>query len=102
MSEENLSVGWHADPFGRHERRWWTGDEWSERVSTPGGVQSLDPPGVIASPFAGLEDLPASPMSDVPTAIKPPSAAPTIAWWFGLLVMAGLLVLIALAVLSLS
>ena len=102
MSDENRSVGWHADPFGRHTRRWWTGEEWSERVATSDGEQLLDPPGVVASPFAGLEDLPAAPMSDIPAPITAPSAAPTIAWWFGLLVMAGLLVLIALAIVSLS
>lgn len=36
--------GWHADPFRRHESRYWDGAGWSEHVSN-GGVQSLDPPG---------------------------------------------------------
>jgi len=34
--------GWHNDPLGRHESRYWDGTQWTEHVSD-GGVQSTDP-----------------------------------------------------------
>lgn len=37
-------AAWKADPFGRHEHRYWNGTSWTEHVSD-GGVQSTDPPG---------------------------------------------------------
>ena len=35
-------AGWHADPTGRHESRYWDGTGWSSHVSSA-GVTSLDP-----------------------------------------------------------
>lgn len=35
-------AGWHADPRGRHELRYWDGSAWTEHVSD-GGVQATDP-----------------------------------------------------------
>jgi uncharacterized protein YxjI len=35
--------GWHADPMGRHELRYWDGSQWTEHVSSH-GRQSVDPP----------------------------------------------------------
>ncbi|MEH3032463.1 MAG: AIM24 family protein [Aeromicrobium erythreum] len=37
-------AGWHADPEGRYEYRYWDGSSWTEHVST-GGVQSQSPLG---------------------------------------------------------
>lgn len=34
--------GWNADPHGRHELRYWDGEEWTEHVSDR-GVTALDP-----------------------------------------------------------
>jgi hypothetical protein len=34
--------GWSADPTGRHEYRYWDGDEWTEHVSDR-GVSAVDP-----------------------------------------------------------
>ena len=34
---------WHPDPFGRYERRYWDGVQWTEHV-TSAGAQSTDPP----------------------------------------------------------
>src|SRR5574341_2532487 len=34
---------WHADPTGRHERRYWDGAQWTDRVSDR-GVEATDPP----------------------------------------------------------
>jgi hypothetical protein len=34
--------GWHADPAGRHQSRWWDGTRWTEHVSDAGQV-GVDP-----------------------------------------------------------
>ena len=36
-------AGWHPDPLGRHEHRYWDGTQWTEHVSSH-GKQSVDPP----------------------------------------------------------
>jgi hypothetical protein len=33
---------WHPDPTGRHQRRFWDGREWSDRVAD-GGLEGTDP-----------------------------------------------------------
>lgn len=38
-----IAAGWLTDPSGRHERRYWSGSEWTEHV-TDGGVKGTDPP----------------------------------------------------------
>ncbi len=38
-----IAPGWLTDPSGRHERRYWSGSEWTEHV-TDGGVPDTDPP----------------------------------------------------------
>ena len=40
MSES--APGWHPDPQGRHEHRFWDGTAWTDQVSD-GGVVSTDP-----------------------------------------------------------
>ena len=35
-------AGWHGDPSGRHELRYWDGSQWTENVSD-GGTASTDP-----------------------------------------------------------
>jgi hypothetical protein len=37
--------GWFADPYVRHERRYWSGTAWTEHV-TDRGVPATDPPPV--------------------------------------------------------
>ena len=50
-------AGWHADPAGTHEHRWWDGAAWTEHVAD-GGVAAVDPlPGVPASGLALTEAL---------------------------------------------
>jgi uncharacterized protein YxjI len=41
------AAGWHADPFGRYESRYWDGAAWTAHVST-GGKTATDEP--VASP----------------------------------------------------
>lgn len=100
-THNELEAGWHADPYGRFERRWWTGQAWSERVAS-GRTQSLDPPGVDAAPDARIHEGPADPIHDAHLPIAPPPAAPTVVWWISLLVFAALVVLIVLSALALS
>src|SRR6202042_240724 len=38
-----IAPGWLVDPSGRHEKRYWSGSEWTEHV-TDGGVPGIDPP----------------------------------------------------------
>jgi hypothetical protein len=44
--------GWDADPYGRHELRYWDGAEWTDHVSDA-GVQSRDAPERM-SPWAAM------------------------------------------------
>lgn len=32
-------AGWHPDPTGRHQSRWWDGERWTDKVSDP-NIQS--------------------------------------------------------------
>ncbi|MCH1883949.1 phospholipid scramblase-related protein [Agrococcus sp. ARC_14] len=46
---EHVPAGWYADPFGRHEHRYWDGAQWTEHVGSQ-GRQMTDAP-VVAPPF---------------------------------------------------
>lgn len=56
---------WLPDPTGRHQYRWWDGENWTDQVADD-GVQSVDP---VSSTEAGL------PLEKPPSA--PPPAGPT-------------------------
>lgn len=43
------SPGWNPDPTGRHEYRYWDGDDWTDDVSDD-GVTAVDPLDVAAPP----------------------------------------------------
>jgi hypothetical protein len=57
MSETPVDVpaGWHPDPRGRHDMRYWDGAKWTDHVSDA-GVTSTDPVTKKKSLFARLED----------------------------------------------
>ena len=38
------AAGWHPDPAGRHQQRWWDGSAWTDQVADDGAV-STDPAG---------------------------------------------------------
>ena len=38
-----IAAGWLADPFAKHDQRYWSGTEWTEHV-TDDGVPGTDPP----------------------------------------------------------
>jgi hypothetical protein len=54
---------WHADPFDRFELRYWSGEKWTEHVST-GGSTSIDPP-EHRPQEAGRPDVPSWPAPSV-------------------------------------
>lgn len=56
---------WEPDPTGRHQYRWWDGEEWTDQVADD-GIQSVDP---VSTAEAGL------PLETPPSA--PPPAGPT-------------------------
>ena len=62
MSEATgqVTAGWHADPFGRNELRYWDGKAWTEHVST-GGAQKTDPPVAMPVPPPVSPALPPPP-----------------------------------------
>jgi len=48
---DTSSGGWHPDPTGRHQHRWWDGTQWTDQVSD-GGATSTDP--MTAPPAAPM------------------------------------------------
>lgn len=73
--------GWHPDPMGRHEYRYWDGSQWSDHVSDRGttGVDPLiaGPPATEAA-AAVPDDEPATDptaLPDRPVAAAVPAAA---------------------------
>ncbi len=44
LMADEVAAGWHADPMGRHQWRWWDGSAWTEHVAG-GGVATTDPIG---------------------------------------------------------
>ena len=61
--------GWYADPYQRHESRYWNGQAWSEHVGDHGQT-FVDPPG---------ERPPQAASMPAPTAAQPGGPAPTYA-----------------------
>jgi RsiW-degrading membrane proteinase PrsW (M82 family) len=70
-----VSPGWHKDPFGAAELRWWDGAAWTEYVSSAGVVASS--PAQVTAPTIPT-DLP-----QVPSAPQAPSAPEAQASPFG-------------------
>jgi hypothetical protein len=44
-----ISAGWHSDPSGRHQLRYWDGAAWSDHVSDSGAT-AIEPLGMAAPP----------------------------------------------------
>ncbi|HNJ98893.1 MAG TPA: DUF2510 domain-containing protein [Ilumatobacteraceae bacterium] len=42
--------GWHPDPYGRHQLRWWDGQQWTSQVSDQGVVRDENAPAQPAPP----------------------------------------------------
>jgi predicted enzyme related to lactoylglutathione lyase len=70
-------AGWHADPFGRYELRYYDGAQWTEHVSTQGN-QYVDQPVYAADPEpAAAAPAAAQPVAEQPVAADPAATAPT-------------------------
>lgn len=56
------TAGWHADPAGRFEHRWWDGAAWTDDVATGGAASKdpLEPAADPASPTAPGQATPGS------------------------------------------
>jgi hypothetical protein len=77
---ESTTPGWHRDPSGRHEHRFWDGAGWTDDVSDA-GIESKD--AVEFSPPADPSNQPteavphvAGPPTTVGPAVYPPTYAP--------------------------
>jgi hypothetical protein len=54
----DAGAGWHPDPAGRFEHRWWDGQGWTDQVSTA-GVTQVDPQGhTVPEPDLSLLERP--------------------------------------------
>jgi uncharacterized protein YxjI len=71
---DGAPAGWHPDPFGRHEYRWWDGFRWGEQVSS-GGRQGNDPP--VPSPSASVPVVGHSPQQIQRQVVRQAGVAPT-------------------------
>ncbi len=47
-----MAGGWHPDPYGRAEQRYWDGDRWTEHVVRAGAL-TTDDPEATTTPAAG-------------------------------------------------
>jgi len=74
-------AGWHPDPLGRHEHRYWDADRWTDRVADQGAIKKdpFDAAEAIAAPVgpsmvnppAITQTRPAEPAATEPTANPP-------------------------------
>ena len=59
---------WEPDPTGRHQYRWWDGEEWTDQVADD-GVQSVDPVNIAEANLPrDAAPLPPPPPGSVPGA----------------------------------
>ena len=54
----DTTPGWHPDPTGRHDHRYWDGSQWSEHVADA-GVSGTDPLDAVAPEATTAEAAPA-------------------------------------------
>lgn len=88
---------WQADPFGRYERRWWNGTEWTQRVSD-GAHPGIDTPVIDSAPHAPNLDRPASPITDALLPLPRRDLATTVGVFLTLLAITALVVLMAVVI----
>lgn len=95
--ETERQIGWHADPFGRFEQRWWDGAAWTEKIRT-GRTAGIDPPGIEVAPVAISEPEPARPIEDALLPIQRPRIADKLALFVGWIVFLALIAVFVVAV----
>ena len=79
-------AGWHPDPTGRYEYRYWDGSAWSAHVSQDGGTASdpLDTPPAASTPLADpISTASVAPATAAPSASSttPPRTPRVLAVW---------------------
>ncbi len=70
LDDDSTLAGWHRDPSGRHELRFWNGDRWTEHI-VDDGIPGLDAPTRSGRAPATVAPTPPPP----PAAEAEPSAA---------------------------
>jgi hypothetical protein len=83
------NAGWHPDPIGRHQLRYFDGEQWTPHVRD-GSDASLDP--LTPAPASQTR---ASSASDAPAAVQAPAPRTHRPQW---LVLAGILLVVAITV----
>jgi hypothetical protein len=84
MSEETLAqlpAGWHADPHGRYESRYFDGERWTLNVrdSTGGVTREPDAPSLGSTPAIVADPPPAPEPAVIAPAVQPAFVAePTV------------------------
>ena len=68
-----MDSGWHPDPSGKHELRFWDGERWTDHVSSSG--QQRRDPLPVADPFSSTPQTP-QPGSPPPGSFSPGPFAP--------------------------
>lgn len=88
---------WQADPFGRHEQRWWDGDHWTEKVRST-GTTGIDPPGIVARPEHARDHVPAPPIVDASNPVDYRSLALPLMLLLSLLVLITIVVIVIVGI----
>lgn len=94
--DDQRATGWHADPFGRHQQRWWDGTGWSDKIRDR-GAYGIDPIGIDTAPVAISESIPAAPIEDALLPIVRPRIADKLAVLLGCLVFLALVAVFVVA-----
>lgn len=64
-------AGWHEDPLGRYQLRWWDGEHWTDQVQTS-GLPGVDPLGTRPSDDPDhIVLLPSTPTSETDVDYRP-------------------------------
>lgn len=88
---------WQADPFGRHEQRYWNGQHWTEKVMS-NGIAGIDPPGIVPKPEHARSHIPARPIVDSASPISYRSKNLSLLIVVGVMMLAALIVLLVLGI----
>lgn len=94
--DKERTVGWHADPFGRFQHRWWDGTTWTEKTRSA-EVSAIDPPGIDVAPAHITESTPARPIDDALLPIARRRIADKLALLAGCLVFLALIAVLVVA-----
>ena len=96
QGDQDRHVGWHADPFGRFQQRWWDGSTWTEKTRSA-DVAAIDPPGIDVAPAHITETAPARPIDDALLPIARRRIADKLALLAGCLVFLALIAVLVVA-----